>query len=57
MSSAGPIDLIPRGWKCRNGNENGGDLVDESLRSEEKFSRTLQRGICLLGANLSFAKT
>jgi len=57
MTSVGPIDLTRRWWKCRNGHENGGYLVDPSLGLEGSLSRLLQQQICLLGADVSFAKT
>lgn len=56
MTSVGPIRLTRRWWKCRNGDEDGGYLVDRSLGVEGGLSRLLQRQICLLGADLSFAK-
>jgi hypothetical protein len=57
MTSVGPIGLTRRWWKCRNGHENGGYLVDPSLGLEGSLSRLLQKQICLLGADFSFAKT
>jgi hypothetical protein len=57
MTSVGPIGLTRRWWKCRNGHENGGYLVDSSLGLEGSLSRLLQQQICLLGADFSFAKT
>ena len=56
MTSVGSIGLTRRWWKCRNGDEDGGYLADRSLGIEGGFSRPLQRQICLLGADLSFAK-
>jgi len=57
MTSVGPIRLTRHWWKCRNGDEDGGYLVDRSIGIEGSLSRLLQRQICLLGADLSFAKT
>jgi hypothetical protein len=56
MTSVGSIGLTRRWWKCRGGDEDGGYLADRSLGIQGSFSRPLQRQICLLGADLSFAK-
>jgi hypothetical protein len=56
MTSVGPIDLSRHWWKCRNGDDDGGYLVDQSVGIQGSFSRTLQQQICLLGADVSFAK-
>lgn len=56
MTSAGPIDLTRRRCECRNGDEDGGYLVDRSLGPRGSSGRLLQRQICLVGAGVSFAK-
>jgi hypothetical protein len=52
MTSVGPIRLTRHWWRCRNGDEDGGYLVDRSLGVEGSLSRTLRRQICLLGGEL-----
>ena len=56
MTSVGPIRLTRRWWKCRNGDEDGGYLVDQLLGVDGYLSRLLQKQLCLLGAEVSFEK-
>lgn len=56
MTSVGPIGLTRRWWKCRDGDEDGGYLVDQTLGLRGNLGRLLQQQICLVGADVSFAK-
>ena len=50
----GPIELKRRYWQCRCG-ADGSYAVDDLLRLDGHFTRTLQKHICRLTADCSFA--
>jgi hypothetical protein len=56
MTSVGSIDLTRRWWKCRDGHEAGGYLIDQVLGLQGGLSRPLQQQLGLVGGDVSFAK-
>lgn len=56
MSAVGVISLARRYWQCRCG-QAGSYAVDEVLGIEGRFSKTVQKHCCRLGADGSFATT
>jgi hypothetical protein len=56
VSLVGVISITRRYWKCRCG-EPGSYAADEVIGIDSRFSRRVQKRVCRLAADLSFAKT
>lgn len=57
MSAVGTVSIRRRYWQCRCGTTAGTYAADEVLGLDRRYSRTLQRHACRLGADGSFATT
>jgi len=57
VSALGAIPIRRRYWQCRCGTTAGAYAADEVLGLEGRYSRTLQKHACRLGADTSFATT
>lgn len=57
MSALGGIPIRRRYWQCRCGTTTGAYAADDVLGLDGRYSRTLQKHACRLGADTSFATT
>lgn len=55
MSAIGVLTIRRRYWKCRCGATVGSYAADDVLGLESRYSRTVQKHACRLGADQSFA--
>jgi hypothetical protein len=55
VSALGVVTLQRRYWKCRCGTTGGAYAADEILGLDGRYSRTVQKHACRLGADQSFA--
>ena len=56
MTTLGVLAVRRRYWQCPCG-ADGGDAVDAVLGLNQRFSRVVQKHLCRLAADVSFAKT